>query len=217
MGDLEMTQSQVVRRLVASAGAAILLACGPLAAQVTSPGNNKPLPQGAQNAPAHQGGGSVDLAPLLARIGALEDKVRKLEGRLTEAEVVGTYRLGYLQTSIRENTTTGNASQIENNINWGTLTLRADRTASYVGREIGFATNLPGPAERRERGRNPDEFSADWSYSGSVLTLTVIGDSGEPESVDFAGAVGGRMFFTVTASPTAVDGTTTLIVLIKDL
>jgi hypothetical protein len=214
MGDLEMTQSQVVRRLVASAGAAILLACGPLAAQVTSPGNNKPLPQGAQNAPAHQGGGSVDLAPLLARIGALEDKVRKLEGNLTQAELVGTYKWAYLQVSIGANAA-GIANHLEHNVVGGTLTLSDGGAANFTGQEIGFAAGLPGPTPRENRFKAQDTFDATWSYSGGVLVLTLTGDNGQPESVNFVGGVGGRMFFTVSAG--ASDGNTTLVILSKDL
>jgi hypothetical protein len=209
-----MRQVQFVRLLVAFASAAMLLACGPLAAQVSSPGNNKPLPPSAQKAPPFQGGGSVDLGPVLARIEALEGKVSKLEGNLTQADLVGTYRWGYLQVSIGEDAS-GTANHLEHNVVGGTLTLSSGGAASFSGRELGFATGLPGPSSRQERVNNSDEFTATWTYTGGVLVLTVTGDDGQPENVNFVGGVGGRMFFTATANP--LDGTTTLIILSKNL
>jgi hypothetical protein len=208
-----MKPSYVFRLGIAFTTAAMLLASGSAAAQVTSPGNNKPLPPSAQKAPPFQGG-DADLAPVLARIAALETKVHKLEGNLTKGDLVGTYRLGYLQVAIGE-AVGGMANHLEHNITGGTLTLSGGGAAAFSGQEIGFATGLPGPAAREERGANPDEFTGTWDYTGGVLILTVTGDNGQPEHVNFVGGVGGRMFFTVTANP--LDGTTTLIILTKDL
>jgi hypothetical protein len=208
-----MNQSYVFRISVACATAAMFLACGSAAAQATSPGNNTPLPPSAQTAPPFQGGGA-DLGPVLARIDALEAKVRKLEGNLTQADLVGTYRLGYLQVSIGEDAG-GIANHLEHNISGGMLTLGGGGAAAFSGREIGFAAALPGPSSRQERLTDPDEFTGTWSYTGGVLVLTLTGDDGQPENVNFVGGVGGRMFFTVTANP--LDGTTTLVILTKDL
>jgi hypothetical protein len=208
-----MNQSCVFRFSVAFATAAMFLACGSAAAQVTSPGNNEGLPSSAQNAPPFQGG-AADLGPVLARINALEAKVRKLEGNLTEGDLVGTYRLGYLQVSISEGAD-GNANHLEHNILGGTLTLSGGGAAAFSGQEIGFGAGLPGPSSRQERLTDPDEFTGTWSYTGGALVLTLTADNGQPENVHFVGGVGGRMFFTVTANP--LDGTTTLIILTKDL
>lgn len=208
-----MKQSCVLRLGIAFTTAAMLLASGSAAAQVTSPGNNKPLPPSAQKAPPFQGGGA-DLGPVLARIEALEAKVRKLEGNLTQADLVGTYRWGYLQVAIGESAA-GIAHHLEHNVVAGTLTLSDGGAAAFSGRERGFAAALPGPSAREERINDQDEFTGTWSYTGSALVLTLTGDDGQPQNINFVGGVGGRMFFTQDANP--LDGTTTFIILTKDL
>jgi hypothetical protein len=189
-----MYQSRMSRRGIVLASVFLAFMIGSAAAQVTSPGNSKPLPPAAQKAPPFQGGGNVDLGPMLARIAALEESVRKLEGRLTPDDVAGTYRWGYLQVSIGEDAVTGRANHLEHNVSGGTLTLSSGGAAHFSGREVGFAAGLPGPTPR---------------------VLTVTGDNGQPEQVNFVGGVGGRMFFTVHANP--LDGTTTLVIIAKDL
>lgn len=192
-----MKQSCVFRLGIAFTTAAMFLASGSAAAQPASPGqSNNSLPA------------------LQAEIAALKDRVRKLEGDLTQTDLVGTYRLGYLQVSIGESAG-GIANHLEHNITAGTLTLSDGGTAAFSGREIGFSAALPGPSSRQERLTDPDEFTGTWSYTAGGLVLTLTGDDGRPENVNFVGGVGGRMFFTVTANP--LDGTTTLIILTKDL
>lgn len=210
-----MNRSRLSRFAIAFAGAALLSVFGSAEAQVTAPGNNKPLPPSAQKAPPFQGGGNVDLGPVLARIGALEESVRKLEGRLTPDDVAGTYRWGYLQVSIGEDAVSGRANHLEHNVSGGTLTLSSGGAAHFSGREVGFAAGLPGPTPREERLKEQDEFDATWIYTNGMIVLTVTGDNGQPENVNFAGGVGGRMFFTVHANP--LDGTTTLVIITKDL
>jgi hypothetical protein len=146
---------------------------------------------------------------VLARLAALEDKVRKLEGNLAQPELVGTYRWGYLQASIGANPA-GIGDRVENNISGGTLTLTSGGVASYSGREIGFVTGIHQPGPRVQRGADPDTFDGTWSYADGVLNLVIGG-----ETVKFVGGVGGRMWYTVTANP--LDGTTTLVILAKDL
>lgn len=210
-----MNRSCLFRFAVAFSGAALLSVFGPVSAQVTAPGSNKPLPSSAQKAPPHQQGGSVDLTALQADVAALTERVRKLEGNLTPDELVGTYRLAYLQVSIGEDATTGRANHLEHNVEGGTLTLSSNGAASFVGREVGFAAGLPGPTPRQERLTDPDEFTATWTYTSGAIVLTLTGDNGQPQNVNFVGGVGGRMFFTVDANP--LDGTTTLIIIAKDL
>lgn len=53
------------RTIVSLASAVLVLSAGPLAAQVTAPGNGKALPDSAQNAPPFQGGGGGDFNALL--------------------------------------------------------------------------------------------------------------------------------------------------------
>jgi len=214
-GDLKMNQSRMARCGIVLASVFLSFMIGSAAAQVTSPGNNKPLPPSAQKAPPFQGGGNVDLGPMLARIAALEESVRKLEGRLTPDDVAGTYRWGYLQVSIGEDAVTGRANHLEHNVSGGTLTLSSGGAAHFSGREVGFAAGLPGPTPREERLKEQDEFDATWTYANGAIVLTVTGDNGQPEQVNFVGGVGGRMFFTVHANP--LDGTTTLVILAKDL
>ena len=208
-----MNQSRMSRRGIVLASVFLSFLVGSAAAQVTSPGNNKPLPPSAQKAPAHQQG-NADLSALEADIAALKERVHKLEGNLTPQEVVGTYRIGYLQVAIGENATNSLANHLEHNVWGGTLTLGSDGIASFVGREVGFAAGLPGPTPREERLKNPDEFTGTWAYTSGAIVLTLIGDNGQPGNVTFVGGAGGRMFFTVDANP--LDGTTTLIILVKD-
>lgn len=204
-----MKQSCVFRLGIAFTTAAMLIASGPAAAQGNSSNNKSQSDHGK----GHHGHGHHH-DDLQAKMAALEKRVRRLEGHLTQADLVGTYRWGYLQVAIGESAT-GIANHLEHNVVAGTLTLSADGVAAFSGRERGFAAGLPGPTPRQERINDQDEFTATWVYTGGAIILTVTGDDGQPENVNFVGGVGGRMFFTATANP--LDGTTTFIILTKDL
>jgi hypothetical protein len=160
-------------------------------------------------------GGHDELSGVKAELAALKQRVRRLEGDLKPHELVGTYRMAYLQVAIGENAMNGLANHLEHNVWGGTLTLSSNGTASFSGREVGFAAGLPGPTAREERLNDPDQFTGTWTYTGGAIVITLVGDNGQPENVNFVGGAGGRMFFTVDANP--LDGTTTLILISKDL
>ena len=212
-----MKQSVVFRLGIAFTTAAMLIASGPAAAQGGNSSNNKGSHSDHRkddHGKGHHGKGHHH-DDLQAKIAALEKRVGRLEGHLTQADLVGTYRWGYLQVAIGEDAVSGRANHLEHNVVAGTLTLSANGVAAFSGRERGFAAGLPGPTPRQERINDQDEFTATWAYTGGAIVLTVTGDDGQPENVNFVGGVGGRMFFTATANP--LDGTTTFIIITKDL
>ena len=198
-----MKPSWMSRFFVAFAGTALLLAFASAAPQAIA--NDRDDRDRGRNDHDHG---------LKAELAALKERVRKLEGNLKPEELVGTYRMGYLQVAIGENAMNGIANHLEHNVWGGTLTLSGNGTASFSGREVGFAAGLPGPTPREERLKNPDEFTGTWTYTGGAIVITLIGDNGQPDNVNFVGGAGGRMFFTVDANP--LDGTTTFIILVKD-
>ena len=211
-----MKPSWMSRFFVAFAGTALLIALASAAPQAIA--NDRDDRDRGRNDHDHGNGGhdhgDKDLARLKAEMAALKERVRKLEGNLKPEELVGTYRMGYLQVAIGENAMNGLANHLEHNVWGGTLTLSSNGTASFSGREEGFAAGLPGPTPRQERLNNPDEFTGTWTYTGGAIVVTVTGDNGQPENINFVGGAGGRMFFTVDANP--LDGTTTLVILVKD-
>jgi|SoiMethySBSTD1v2_1073268.scaffolds.fasta_scaffold193967_2 hypothetical protein len=201
-----MNRSCLSRFAIAFAGAALLSVVGSASAQVTAPGNNKPLPPSAQKAPAHQQG-NADLAALQADVAALKEQVRKLEGHLTAAEVQGGYAMLTYQTELGEGPA-GNTSHLQHAVAAGPLTLNADGTMAWTGREVAFSSGWVFPATRNERVRT-EEVVGTWTYAGGVLTLNVEG-----QPVEFGGGIGGRLFVALDANP--ADGTTTLIMLVKN-
>ena len=209
-----MKRSFVPRLTIAFASAALMLALGTAQARDHDRDDRDRGRGGHDHGKGHDHHGN-DLDRLKAEMAALKDRVRKLEGHLTHHDLVGTYRFRYLQVAIGENPMNGMANHLEHNVWSGTMTLSSNGAASFSGREGGFAAGLPGPTAREERLKNPDEFTATWTYAGGAIVLTFTGDNGQPETVNFAGGVGGRMFFAVDDNP--LDGTTTLIIVAKDL
>ena len=213
-----MNRSYVFHLGIVLTTAAMFLVCGPAAADGKSSGNNRSQPQSAHHGKDDHGKGHHGHGhhhdELMAELAALKERVRKLEGNLKPEELAGTYRMGYIQVAIGENAMNGLANHLEHNVWGGTLTLGSNGTASFSGREVGFAAGLPGPTPREERLKNPDEFTGTWAYTSGAIVITLIGDNGQPDNVTFVGGAGGRMFFTVDANP--LDGTTTFIVIVKD-
>jgi len=201
-----MNQSRMSRRGIVLASVLLSFMIGSAVAQVTSPGNNKPLPPSAQKAPAHQQG-NADLSALQADIAALTERVRKLEGNLTEAEAQGGYTLLTYQTELGKGPT-GNTSHLQHAVAAGTLQLDANGTAAFTLSEVAFTSGWLFPALRTERERT-ESLIGTWAYAGGVLTLTVDG-----QPLPFVGGVGGRLFLRVEAN--RADGTTTLVMLVKN-
>jgi len=102
----------------------------------------------------------------------------------------------------------GNTSHLQHAVAAGPLTLNADGTMAWTGREVAFSSGWVFPATRNERVRT-EEVVGTWTYAGGVLTLNVEG-----QPVEFGGGIGGRLFVALDANP--ADGTTTLIMLVKN-
>lgn len=211
-----MKQSCVFRLGIAFTTAAMLLASGSAAAQGNSSGT-KSQPQSANKGSHSDDGrdhhgkddhGKGHHDELRVEIAALKDRVRRLEGHLTAAEVQGGYTLLLYQRLLGKGPT-GNTNFLEHAVSAGTLQLNADGTMTYAGTELKFGTSWTTPATRIETNR-PDGFSGSWQYAGGVLTLIIGG-----ETARFVGGVGGRLFTTIDAN--GIDGTSTLITLVKNL
>jgi hypothetical protein len=154
------------------------------------------------------GHGDKDLDRLKAEMAALKDRVRRLEGNLTRAEVAGRYTMMTYQTQLGEDAA-GNTTHVEHAVFGAALQLNGDGTFSLSGTELKFTSGWSFPAMRTETNQ-PDSVTGTWSYAAGVLSL-VVGT----ETIPFApGAVGGRMFVTVSAN--FADGTTTQIILIRN-
>jgi hypothetical protein len=154
----------------------------------------------------HHGHDKDDLAD---EIKALKARVRKLEGHLKAEEVAGTYTLRTYQTALLS-AVPPRVSRIEHLIMTATLQLNANGSFSFSGNESGFNAIWQVPTNR-ERQDGADSGGGTWTYVDGTLALIL--DGGEVVSV--TGGVGGRMFMNVHDNP--ADGTTTLLLLVKNL
>jgi hypothetical protein len=154
--------------------------------------------------PAKAGEVNANFQALATAINALSARLDKAEGKLTAADIVGTYRFQSLQPEI------GNGPYVRFDVFDGTITFKADGTitlqASGVGAQLDIrggngtpvtGTVLPKSGSGVETGT--------WSLSGTVVTL----DGTEK----LYAADGGRLM--VSASINPADATTKMIILIR--
>ena len=144
----------------------------------------------------------ADLNVLVTAINNLAGRVSKLEGTITEADLVGNYTFDGFQTELA-------TDHVSNYVYHGTATLAAnhDLTLSTPenGTQLNFGTSNTTAVINRPAGPT-EEFLATWSFSGGVLTV-----DGHPGAL--AVVAGGRLLVGVTSNP--LDGTQVLLLLTR--
>ena len=159
--------------------------------------------------PAHaQGQGAGSPPPsyqqLATQLAALQARVSKLEGNIVASDLVGTYSLLVMGTSmsafhaaspgvpaVPATMTTGTTS--------GTLTLNADGTGSGTivrcdGATLALNGTLTGTND--DCGAQPTT-GVTWTYANGVVTITFLDSNGVPDHngpIPFTVALGGRLF-----------------------
>ena len=169
---------------------ALLLASVPAYAQGQGQGQGSPPPNTQQ---------------LAAQLAALQARVAKLEGNIVASDLVGTYSLLVMGTSMSAfHPASGGAGPIPATITTGTtagtLTLNADGTGTAnIVRCDGATLTL---ANGSLRGTNDDcgtepASSLTWAYANGVVSITVLDSNGQPDhngAIPYNVALGGRLF-----------------------
>jgi hypothetical protein len=169
----------------------------PTSAQTTVPYNF------SAGSPAKAGEVNANFQALATAINALSARLDKAEGKLTAADIVGTYRFQSLQPQI------GTGPYVRFDTYDGTLAFRADGTLSFnldsTGTQLSITGGSANPVTGTLRGTSgSDTGSATWSLSGTTLSMG-------PQR--FYVADGGRLMVHASTNPS--DSTTKLILLIR--
>jgi hypothetical protein len=142
----------------------------------------------------------------------LKARISKLEGGQSAQDIAGNYSLTYLQAAIIPDAgVPGLAGTIEHLAAKGNLKLNANGTYSVPITENGFNVLLSKHSMETVKNRQDTDVGT-WKYSGNALTLKPASDAADV--VSFSGGLGGKLFVTAHANPK--DGTTTLILLMRD-
>jgi len=169
---------------------ALLLASVPAYAQGQGQGQGSPPPNTQQ---------------LAAQLAALQARVAKLEGNIVASDLVGTYSLLVMGTSMSAfhpapPGTPPVLANISTGTNAGTLALNADGTgtANIVRCDGAVLT----PANGSVTGTNDDcatqpTTGLTWEYANGVVSITLLDSNGQPDhngALPFTVALGGRLF-----------------------
>lgn len=147
-----------------------------------------------------------NLQGLVTAINTLANRVDKLEGKFTSADVAGTYTLSWLEVSMNtlSNNVVGLATLRHQSI-LGTVTLNVDGTGGYYltdssaqfdinGSSPGVVSVTTGSVTYGRGGIHaPGTYNIAWSLSGSTLTINGFPFNGDT----FQHAAGGRLFINV--------------------
>ena len=159
------------------------------------------LPAEAQgNQPG--GGANNNLA---ARLEALEARVARLEGNITDADLVGTYRVtGFIGGTAADPNASVSIGAI-----FGTVTLNANHTATGEFGIIGNSLVQGTPWISSILSFPPEPSTATWSYADGVLHVT---DGTENVDTFFNVGLGGRV---LTFAGLGDDGEVNVIILTR--
>jgi hypothetical protein len=178
----------------------VLLACATATAQTQVP--NTFLP----GTPAKAADVNANFQALATAINALAARVDKLEGKIVQADLAGSYTLQSFQSEFNG----GDFGRVANYVNTGTVTFNADGTGSYAATEAGSRLFIALDANAKLKGTsstyvNPTETATfTWTYANNVITalggtLTVV--------------AGGKLLIRTSTNPT--DFTQVLLLLTK--
>jgi hypothetical protein len=158
----------------------------------------------AAGSPAKAGEVNANFQALAAAINSLAARLDRAEGKLTAADIVGTYRFQGLQTEqggpgpyVRVDTTDGVVTFRSD----GTGSLQLSNVASQLSITGGQGTTVTGTRTLRSFNES-DNFN--WSITGSVIDLS---------GLKFYAVDGGRLL--VQTSTDTADGTGKVILLVR--
>jgi len=126
---------------------------------------------------------------LVAEIANLKARVAKLEGSITQADLVGTYNVRGFLVGL----TGGAAASIGSGVLSGTVTLAADGTASLSSAINGYNLTQGSPWTRGMFSAGGVETST-WTYANGVVTTT-----SPDETMTFTVGGGGRLLIGASA------------------
>jgi hypothetical protein len=141
-----------------------------------------------------QGPGQPPPNSLAAQVANLQARVAKLEGNITEADLVGTYTLAGFQTRLRgggaANAAIGSAALT------GSLTLNANGTGSMTINGDGsllFPLQWTSAQSTLGNGNPGTPFSLTWTYANGLLSSTITTNEGTSTGPDVTVGLGGRL------------------------
>jgi hypothetical protein len=143
--------------------------------------------------PAHaQGPGQAppNYQQLVAEIANLKARVGKLEGKITAADLVGTYAASALLVGL----TGGDPAGIGAGVLTGTATLAADGSASLSSTLTGYTLTQGSPWLLGTISDGGLDTSS-WTYANGVVTIT-----SSSETTNLAVAAGGRLLIGASAN-----------------
>lgn len=146
------------------------------------------------------GGPPPNYRELASQVANLQDRLAKLEGNITAADVAGTYTALVLETGMtgfHAGTPPHNAT-IETSALRGTLTLNVDGTGStsFTGCEGSMLTPGTGAMTGLDCSQS-ENTNVTWTYAAGVVTITFLNDG---DQIPLNVALGGRLL-TVGFSP----------------
>lgn len=162
------------------------------------------LPAQAQGPGGPSAGAAAAGNSLAGGLAALAARVAKLEGRLVEADLVGTYTIAGIQNELRAGDP-GSPPEISSYVYAGTVQLGADGTASFSVTENGHRLSFGSPS--LIPGDNSEEINTHWTYDNGTVAIF----DGE---WNFSVAAGGRLLIRVSVNPD--DGTDVLLILTRN-
>lgn len=154
-------------------------------------------------------GHASSIVNLVGAINSLTERVSKLEGNITAADLVGTYSVNGFQTELFDSGNPNSCCHVSTYVFKGTATLHADNTFEFVSTgDHGTTLHLEhAPFFHAQVNNDGGSLTGTWAYSGGTLTIEADG----PVTLDVA--AGGRLL--VHAGANQSDGTTVLLLLVR--
>ncbi len=167
----------------------------------------------AQNPPGPPDGAGATIQSLAKDLAALTERVAKLEGQITAADLAGTYALHGFQNEMHANPP-GPPTQVASYVFFGTVEVKADGTASFSATERGIRLFLGVPHTLSPHGPIAEAGTVTWTYADGVVTV------GDPDGEGFPPlhvAVGGRVWVGATSNytPSFSSGTDALLIMTR--
>jgi hypothetical protein len=161
----------------------------------------------AAGSPAKAGEVNANFQSIASAISSLSARLDKTEGKLTTADLVGTYRFQSVQTELNA----GNSNNVRVYTFDGTVTLKLDGSASFTTTETGGNLAISGggasavSVARSIFTNNNPTGNATWALSGNTLSF----GGGSPYYV----VDGGRLL--IQASTNTADATSKMILIVR--
>jgi hypothetical protein len=122
-----------------------------------------------------QGPNGPPLNSVFAQVADLQARVAKLEGKITAADLVGTYALAGIQTTLRGNPD----ARIGSDALTGTLTLNSNGTGTLT--DVHDGARLFTQSGALSQQVFAEELDLTWTYANGVVSTTFIGIGQGPD------------------------------------